>query len=243
MVTLQSKKNPGSRKEAGDAVVASAKAASVAPVKKRFAAFAKTHAAYVAADAKVTTATSALRATEQRVGELDVAQDEAVSALASALVGDGGSRTRPFAPFKLGAPSDIQEMGDVDEAKTIQTLVARVKKTKPGKSVLAACAAAQKAAGAVLAAAKPIEGQRKARHAAIVARDAVGVPWEKAFGALKRGARAAEDDGATGLFDALFGSAAPRGARKRGKSAAGGAGAGAGASPGADGSGGPTAGG
>ncbi len=34
-------------------------------------------------------------------------------------------------------------------------------------------------------------------------------PWETAFAALKQGARAAEDDGATGLFAALIVSTAP----------------------------------
>jgi hypothetical protein len=217
MSTLQSKKNPASRKDVGDLVIANGKTTDVAPVKKRFAAFAKTHAAFVAADGKVEAATKAVHATEAKVGELDVAQDEAVDALASALAGEGGSRTRPFAPFKLGTPSDIRDMGDVEEAKTIHTLATRVRKKKPGKAVLAACAAAEKAASAVQAAAAPIATQKKARHAAIVARDAIGIPWEKAFGALKRGARAAEDEGAAGLFDALFGAAAPRASKKRGK--------------------------
>jgi hypothetical protein len=243
MGTLQSKKNPGSRKESGDAVLANGKNADVSPVKKRFAAFAKAHASYSAAESKVTAAANAVRATEQKVGELDVAQDHAVDALASALVGEGAARTRPFAPFKLGAPSDIQGMGDVEEARTIQTLVARVRKTKPGKQVLAACATAEKAARAVIAAAVPIDKQKKARHDAIVARDAVGIPWEKAFGALKRGARAAEDDGAAGLFDALFGGGAPRASKTRMKVPKGSGGASAGAGSGGDAAGGATAGG
>jgi hypothetical protein len=45
---------------------------------------------------------------------------------------------------------------------------------------------------------------------AIAQRDALIPAWEAAFAKLKRGARSAEDDGAEGLFESLFGTTAPR---------------------------------
>jgi hypothetical protein len=62
----------------------------------------------------------------------------------------------------------------------------------------------EKAANAVLNGIKPIEGLVKARDGAIRARDAKAPAWEKAFASLKRATRTAEDDGAAGLFAALF---------------------------------------
>lgn len=216
MATLVAKKNPQSRTDAGDAVLAAAKSAHVAPVKKRLAAFASVHKEYLAAEAKVGAAEAAFRKQQQNVGELDHGQDDAIDRLATALVSDGAPRTRPFAALGFDAPTTLQKLGDAKEARTIRALGARVRKSKgASKSTLAACAAAEKAAAAVLAAVAPLSKLAAAHHAAIVARDAIGLRWEKAFGALKRGARAAEDDGAVGLFEEMFAASAPRRSRTR----------------------------
>lgn len=44
----------------------------------------------------------------------------------------------------------------------------------------------------------------KARTAAMSRRDAFAQAWETGFAGLKRGARATEDEGAKGLYAALF---------------------------------------
>ncbi len=68
--------------------------------------------------------------------------------------------------------------------------------------------AAEKAAKAVTTALAAVAPALKATDGARSRRDALVQPWETAFAALKRGARAAEDDGAKGLFAALFESTA-----------------------------------
>jgi hypothetical protein len=218
MATLQSGNNPGPRIESGDhllEVAATLGKARTKPVAARLAAFATEHAAYKKADAAVKKADGALRRAQGKVGEADVGQDGAVETLASALVGEGLPRVNPFKPFGLASPNVIKNKGYAAEAGDIQKLCAKVKAHKPAlPGSNAAAAVAVKAAKAVLAALKPIERLLKARTTAISRRDALEQPWETAFAAVKRGARAAEDEGAAGLFDALFGVEKPGSGKK-----------------------------
>lgn len=72
------------------------------------------------------------------------------------------------------------------------------------KGSAAAAKAAGKAALTVQAELEAIPKLEQARTAAITRRDALAQPWETAFAGLKRAARAAEDDGAKGLYGVLF---------------------------------------
>lgn len=222
MATLQSGNNPGPRIEAGDHlldVAASLGADRTKPVAPRLAAFAKQHAAYKKADAAVKSADEALRKAQQTVAEKDVAQDEAVERLAASLAGEGFPRANPFKPLGFDAPTVIKNKGYAAEAKDVQALATKVKSHKPALTAGSKAAdVAAKAAGAVVAALAPIAKHTSARTTAISKRDALEQPWETAFAAVKRGARAAEDDGAHGLFDALFGVEKP-GASKKPKAA------------------------
>ncbi len=218
MATLQSGNNPGPRIESGDhllEVAATLGKARTKPVAARLAAFGERHAAYEKADGAVKKADEALRRGQSKVGDADVGQDSAVEMLASALVGEGLPRVNPFKPFGFAAPNVIKNKGYAAEAADVQKLAAKVTAHKPALPASnAAAAAALKAAKAVVAALKPIERLRKARGTAISRRDALEQPWETAFAAVKRGARAAEDDGAVGLFGALFGVEKPRSGKK-----------------------------
>ena len=220
MAKLQINKGPTSRVEAGNHVLDAAEALGAAQTKtiaERLASFKKAHAGYIGADQVVKAADAALRAQQAKVGEADVAQDDGVDALATAAGGEGMPRITPFKPFGFGSPGSIKKMGHTAEAKEAIALAAAVLKHKPALAKSRKAATALAAAGkAVLAAAAPLEGLEAKRKTASSKRAALDLSWEKAFAAVKRGARAAADDGAIDLYDALFGSgpAKPKTARK-----------------------------
>ena len=178
-------------------------------VAARLARFRRAHQQYESLSGKVGKAESPLAAQQATIGEADAAQDDAVEELAKALVADGHSRTNPFKAFGFAAPSVIASMGYAKEAKECVRL-AKVARTAKGasKATAAAAAALEKAAKAVQSALVGIDKHAKPLTAARSARDAAALAWETAYAALRRGAKAAEDDGAKGLANALFGGAA-----------------------------------
>jgi hypothetical protein len=205
MATLSTPSTPGGRIDVGNAVMEAGKNADTRPVKGRFAVFTKNHRAYLRAEALVERHRARVAAQQATVGELDVIQDEAVDPLASALAGDGQNRTNPFKALGAPAPSVPKSQGYGAEAVTLLALCKKVRKLKGlSKASLRAVAAAERAARAVQAALEPIAALKKAEAAALQARDALAQPWETSFAALKRACRTAEDDGAHGLFAALF---------------------------------------
>ncbi len=220
MATLQINKGPTSRVEAGNHVLDAAESLGAAQTKtiaERLAALKKAHAGYIGADKAVKAADAALRAQQAKVGEADVTQDEGVDALATAVIGEGMPRMTPFKPFGFGAPGSIKRMGYTAEAKEVIALAAAVLKHKPALAKSRKAATALAAAGkAVLAAAAPLADLEAKRKTAASKRAALDLAWEKAFAAVKRGARAAADEGALDLYDALFGSAPakPKAAKK-----------------------------
>lgn len=221
MPTLQPNQNPTSRVDAGNAVIAAAEQVDITPVKKRYTAFATSHKSYEGAQKRVRDAEAKVRAAEQEAGERDADLDEMVDVVAVAAVGDGLPRQNPFKPLKQPSPSAIKDTAQSKEPKVVRGLVAAIRKYKGvSKTTLAAAAQAEKKAQAAEAAQAKVEPLRKALQAAITQRDVLTAPWEKNFAALKRAVRAAEDEGATGLFEALFqrtaSAAAPK--RPRGKS-------------------------
>ena len=208
METLQSGSSPGTRIDAGNSVFDAAESVDTKPIAARLAGFKKVHGAYVTADAGVKKAGEALQKQQAKVGEADVLQDEALDALAVSLPVDGLPRVNPFKPF--GAPSltALQGLGYAEEATTVIALEAAVLKRKGlSKTSTDAAKTAGKAARQVQTELAAIPKLEKARSAAMTRRDALAQAWETAFAALKRAARAAEDDGAKGLHGALFGRA------------------------------------
>ena len=203
MATLQSGKSPGQRIKVGDWLLGSDRGVDTKPVKPRFSVFKSIHLDYGKANDLAVKAVAALMKAERNVGELDVDQDGSLDVLALAHMFLGAPRQNPLAEYKMGTISDIKELAHEKEAKLLLKMSAKAKK-HPNAAVKKAGVAMEKAANAVLNGIKPIEGLIKAREAAMRARDAKAPAWEKAFASLKRATRAAEDDGATGLFAALF---------------------------------------
>jgi hypothetical protein len=205
MRTIQARNNPGSRVEVGDAILEAAKKTNTKAIAPRIAAFKKIHAAYLKANEQVRKADGALKAQQEKVAEADVDQDAAVQSLASALAGEGLPRTNPFKPLGFASPSAISQMAYAKQAAAVGELAAAAENRKgAGAASKKAAATARAAAKRVLTAIKPVERLEKDRSNAMAGRDALEQPWETALAALKRGAKAAEDDGAKGIYNALF---------------------------------------
>lgn len=210
----------GSRLQIGAAILAAAKAVDTHLVKARLAAFTSAHRSYAEAQHKVDAAEAQLHVAQAKLGECDVAQDETLETLARSLIFDGQSRTSPFAAFGALTPSKTMSLPIADKAKAVHQLVAAVQRSKGViKTTLQATQAAEKAATALDQALVPVEKLqavvRDTRHT----RDAVAQGWESTLAALKRGARAAADDGAQQLYATLIGRTNHRN-NKNGKPAA-----------------------
>jgi hypothetical protein len=217
METLQSGNSPGTRIAAGDSVFDAAESVDTKPIAARLAGFKKVHEAYKTADGGVKKSGEALQKQQARVGEADVTQDGAVLDLAVALPADGLPRVNPFKTFGAPSTTALQGLGYAEEAKQILLLESAVLKRKGlSKGSIDAAKAAGQAARAVQSELAEIPKLEKARTSAMTRRDALAQAWETAFAGLKRAARAAEDDGAKGLYGALFGraKAAPKAKKK-----------------------------
>jgi hypothetical protein len=210
---------PGSRVAMGNAVLAATKAAkaiATSTVKARLAAFARVHREYLAVEVKVNKAEEVLRAQQTKLGDADARQDEATEALAEALIKEGQPRTNPFKPLGFPAPSAILKMGGTAEAQVLLKLAKRAAGPRDTpRGVVSAARAAARGAQSVLKAAAPLDRLMEAHHAALGHRDAIAEKWEKNFAALKNSARAAADEGATEIYDVLFGAFSPRRAAAR----------------------------
>jgi hypothetical protein len=205
MATLQPRLSPGSRLEAGRHVIERASGVSTKPIKTRFDAFKKSFTQFEAAETNVGKAAQALQAADSHVAELDAIQDEAVIALAAAMAGDGAPRVNPFKPLGFPAPTNIVDLAYEKEVELVTRLAKAAARGKSaGKGTKAAAAKLEKAAAAVKSALAPAAKARVAYTATIAKREAIGIDLDRAFAKLKRAARVAEDDGAEGLFDALF---------------------------------------
>jgi len=196
----------GGRLQVGAAIFAAAKAVDTRLVKARLAAFEAAHHSYADAQQKVDAVEAQLRTAQAKLGQLDAAQGEAVEALVRSLVFDGESRTNPFAAFGALAPSKLMSLPVADKAKAVHQLVAAVQRNKSAsKATLQAAQAAEKAASALEQALIPVEKFQTIVREMRRTRDAVAQGWESSLAALKRGARAAADDGAPQLYATLFG--------------------------------------
>ena len=206
MGTIQAKSNPSSRIAVGDRVIQGAKSVEVRSFQTKLSRFAKAHAAYAAAQRVVEAAEAKLVAAEELVGQTDDVQDELVKLLAAKMIGDGAPKANPLSLFKLPPPSTLVDVRVEIEVKQTKKLAKQAASWKSASGATKAVAAKLgKAAASVESALKKVMPLRKAHVGAIAKRDALGVEWVTAFTHLKNAARVAEDDGARGVFAALFG--------------------------------------
>ena len=197
--------SPGTRLQLGASVLSAARAVDTRLVKERFQRFEQVHRNYVSAQRKVDTAEDALRAAQTRLAELDLEQDEAVEALACAVATDGAPRKNPFESLGALPPFKLTRLNFAEEAAAIHKLVVTVLRSKTvSEATIKAAKAADKAASTVEQAIVPIAKLENAVRDARRLRDTVGQKWESALAALRRGTRAAADEGAPELDAMLF---------------------------------------
>lgn len=217
MATLKTQvQNPGARRMVGQTVLAAARVVDTKPVKARLAAFVRAHQAYVTAADKVVAAEAVRDAAHAAVAEADVTQDAAIDALVLELVGAGAPRLSPLKGLSNIAPADLKKLGTQKEAKELLRVTAAIgKRAGLSPALKRSTKAAHDAATAVLKAAVSVVPREKLYQESLAARDALSQPWETALAYLKRAVRVAEDDGATGLFSALFQRTAEAPAKKK----------------------------
>ena len=199
------KRSPGMRLQRGASVLSAAEAVDTRLVKDRLTSFERVHRSYVNAQRKLDAAEAELRRAQGRLEEHRAVQGEALDGLAGALVADGQPLTNPFEAF--GAPSrgGFERLGYGEEAEAVHELVTAVLRSKaPSKIVVQAAQAAEKAATSLERTLGPIAKLQDRIFNARKFRDTVGHDWDAALSALKRGARAAADEGAPTLYARLF---------------------------------------
>jgi hypothetical protein len=132
-------------------------------------------------------------------------QQGLVDTLARALVADGQPLRDPFAAFGDLQTRALMRLAPAEAAKALPELVAAIRRSKAlGKGTLQAVQTAEKVTRGMEPALAHLEALRTAVRDARATREAVAQAWELALGALKRGARAAGDDGAPNLYATLF---------------------------------------
>ena len=206
MATRTRKGNSGGRLQVGDAVLSAATQADTRLVKDRLARFAEIHRRYAGAQRKVDAAEAELAATEGRVMQCDARQEKAVEFLARTVsFVEGRSRRNPFDMFGAPAPGVIARLHPPEAAVAVHKLVATIQGSKQmSKETLDAAQAAEKGARAVEDALGPIPKLEDAVRRTRGIRDSVNPEWDAALSALRRGARAAADEGAPNLYATLF---------------------------------------
>ncbi len=206
MATNRSAVSPAMRLDMGAAILMAAQVNTIQSIKRRLDTFAAAHRRYVSVQSKVDAIDTQVRVAQARVAANDAAQEAAIEALARALVFGGQPRRNPFAAFGADCPFALKKLAPADAASALHRLVAAVERQRPTVAATAdAAQAAEKAARAVDAALQTVDELQQLARRARQRRDAVGDTWDESLAALKRGARAAVDDGAPGLYAALFG--------------------------------------
>jgi hypothetical protein len=188
------------RLETGAAILAAAQVVDTAPIKSRLAAFTAAHRSYVAAQDKVDAAEADLRTAQTKIDRRELAADEAVEALALALAA--------FGPL---TPSLVKHLTGNEKATAIHQLVAAVQRAKAVSQETREIANAAEEAGRGLETALvPVDQLEASLREVRRQRDTIGRKWETTLAALRRETRSAADDGAPGLYPALFGEARRR---------------------------------
>lgn len=206
MALKRSGLGPTTRLDKGAAILAAANEQSTELIKARLDAFAAVQRRYAEAQRKVDEADQQLRAMQASVATGDADQDAALAALAGMLIADGQPWATPFAAFGGATLAVLKRLPPVEKAAAIHRLVPEIKRQTTLSASAVQCAdAAEQAARAVDVALLPLDALQRTLRVTRHRRDAVGHTWDTALAALRRGSRSAADEGAPGLYAALFG--------------------------------------
>lgn len=200
-----------SRRVVGAALLEAASALDTRSIAVKLAQFRKAQQNLAKAEDALAAAEARLIDAQRDVAEFDNDQDAAVAALASSLIAVGQPRINPFRKLSKYAPARMQEIGYGEEAKALLELSGKTRRLAGATPELhAAAREADRSARALLAAIVVAERAAERVTAARERRDALGQPWETALATLRRAARAMDQNGSPGFFDALFKAAARR---------------------------------
>jgi hypothetical protein len=121
------------------------------------------------------------------------------------LVADGQPLRNSFKAFGAASTGALMRMQPADVVKTLPPLIGGLRRSKAlGKATLQMLPGAEKTIRGMDQALADMEARRTVVQEARATGAAIAQNWETALAALKRGARAAADDGAPTLYAILF---------------------------------------
>jgi len=196
---------PGERAQIGAAVLAAAAVVDTEPIQDRLARFSRVHQQYLDAQRVVKTHAAQVDAARAALSECNRAQAVCIDRLARVLTNEGESRRNPFSRFGVPTPALLPRLAVRAEVAAIRRLAERVRRAYPDCApVLASAGAAEAAADTTERALASVEGLMGPARAARIARDTIGLQWNRELAALKRRAQASGDGHDLHLHDALF---------------------------------------
>lgn len=194
-----------SRVKIGAAVLHAAELVDTRLVAPRLQNLKDAYQAYLEAERTVDAAEARLDSEKLTLTELGAAHDDAVEGLARCLVNEGHSRTNPFDAFDVPSPSLIKRMPPAEAARAVRSLLATLERSGAlSTPTREAGERVEQMTQLVEAALPPYQTRLDEVRAARRVSDVVGGTFDEAVAALRRAARAARDDGAPGLYAALF---------------------------------------
>jgi hypothetical protein len=173
------------------------------------------HTRYVARAQREEQTQAQLEAARGELADADAIRDEATLALDRALIADGAPKANSFKAWGAPAPSRFIDAPIAEQGKLVRGLVAKLKRAKAtSPAVKASVKGLEKANNAIDPRVTRVKALAQALEVARKERDALERPMRRALSVLKLRTRAAELEGAPGLFAELFANDAPS-ARKR----------------------------
>jgi len=193
------------RLKVGAAVLAGAQMVDTTLVKTRIAAVSEALTAYAEAERKVDEVAGRFDTEKLTLAQLGAEHDEAVEKLACCLAADGAPRLNPFAAYDAEGPAAIKSLPPERAARAIRALLAALERAAGhSDATRAAATRVEELTHQVDAALLPLQAIQDELRAARRMSDVAERRYDTALSALRRAARAAADDGAPGLYAALF---------------------------------------
>jgi len=188
-------------------------------IEERFRNFETVHQAYLTAQQKVDQAELALESVQEKVGQLDAAQEEQVRSLLGCLIADRQAYKKPLARFSSLSITELFALPPDEEAREVCRIAAAVRRDPTLVQSQHAAQAAEAAAQAVEAATVPLDDLERMALDCRRERDSLAPRWEKARAGLALAARSADHDGSTQYYKTLFGNPPAATKKRRAKSA------------------------
>ncbi len=206
MATPKSHRSNNRRLKLGATILEAAAVADTRIIANRFENFAATHRRFVEAQSAVDAMQRRVDVANEQIAADEAIHDQAFEQLLIALLTDGKPRTNPIAEYGVNAPARLLTKTTAFKLAAVAALVPAVLADGAVSAKTREKAEALRAAAQVLApqldGLTSLEAELQRLRGL---RDAVAEEWDQALRALRRGARIAADEGATHLYEILFG--------------------------------------